>query len=144
MMSFVPATGSDREIARALLEQGHLPTDILSSTAGELWIMRDADAVAVGGFEFYGEDALLRSVAVEASHRNAGIGSRLVDGLLQEAARRGIKRVWLLTETAERFFLKKGFDCVERSAITNVALLASAEFTHVCATTAVCMRKEIA
>lgn len=142
-MTFVPAAGSDREVARNLLEQGHLPTDILSSTTGELWIARDAGAVAVGGFEFYGEDALLRSVAVEASHRNAGIGSRLVEKLLQEAVRRGIKRVWLLTETAEEFFQKKGFVRVERSVITNPALRASAEFTHVCSTTAVCMLKAV-
>ena len=143
MISFVPATGIDHEIERALLEQGHLPTDILSSTAGELWIMRDADAVAVGGFEFYGEDALLRSVAVESASRGSGIGSRLVESLLEEAARRGVKRVWLLTETAEGFFRKKGFARSERTAITNPGLLGSAEFTHVCATTAVCMRKDI-
>ena len=143
MIDLTPAAGRHRETARVLLEEARLPTDILSALHGELWIARDADAVAVGGFEFYGEDALLRSVAVDAAHRSTGLGSRLVDGLLAEAARRGVKRVWLLTETAEKFFQKKGFIRTERSAITSAGLLASAEFTHVCATSAVCMKKSL-
>jgi amino-acid N-acetyltransferase len=142
-MRLTPVSDEDRSVARTLLEEGKLPVDILTSEAGELWIARDGEAQAVGGFEFYGEDALLRSVVVDPAHRNSGIGSRLVGALLQEAARRGVRRTWLLTETAEAFFRKKGFIRVERAAISNARLLASAEFTHVCSKTAVCMLKRM-
>ena len=135
-------TSVDLPVARDLLVASKLPTDIVDERKGSLWIVEDGESRAVGGFEFYGEDALLRSVAVDEKHRKSGIGSRLVDALLVEASSRGVKRVWLLTETAEAFFSKKGFRKVQRSEITNTALLASAEFTHLCSVVAVCMVKQ--
>lgn len=143
MIALTPATGPERDTAERLLVSAKLPTDILTSGLGELWIARTGDATAVGGFEFYGEDALLRSVAVDGGHRATGIGSKLTDALLAIAAGRGVRRVWLLTETAEGFFQKKGFLRVERASIQNARLLASPEFTHVCSTTAVCMTKRL-
>lgn len=143
MIELTPAADAEWELARRLLEAAELPTDILTSGRGMLWLAREGAATAVGGFEFYGEDALLRSVAVDADHRRMGVGSQVTDALLAIAAQRGVRRVWLLTETAERFFAGKGFTRMERSAIQNAALLHSPEFTHVCATTAVCMMKEI-
>lgn len=137
------ATAAEADLTKRLLEEAKLPTDILTSGLGELWVMSEGKVNAVGGFEFYDGDALLRSVAVDEGHRRGGIGTRLVDALLEVARRRGVKRVWLLTETAEGFFRKKGFARVERTAIDNHALLASPEFTHVCATTAVCMVKDL-
>ena len=139
----VLVTGVDTERVRKLLEAARLPTVILTSDHGSLWMMEEGGATAVGGFEFYGEDALLRSVAVDEPHRGGGLGGRLTDELLAIAAGRGVRRVWLLTETAEGFFAKKGFRRVERSAITNEALLNSPEFTFVCSKTAVCMMKAI-
>jgi N-acetylglutamate synthase-like GNAT family acetyltransferase len=141
MIDLTPAIGPDRDVAEQLLISAKLPTDILTSGLGELWIARVGDATAVGGFEFYGEDALLRSIAVDEPHRGTGLGSQLTEALLAMAAQRGVRHVWLLTETAELFFARKGFTRMERSAIRNAALLASAEFTHVCASTAVCMMK---
>lgn len=143
MMTVVAMGDSDREIVRSLLEQAKLPTDILGSGPGELWLVRDGAALAAGGFEFYGEDALLRSVVVDPEHRGSGIGGRMVEQLLAIAAVRGVTRVWLLTETAERFFARRGFAKVQRSAITNKDLLASAEFTHVCSQSAVCMVRSL-
>ncbi len=144
MMSFAAMREGDREIVRSLLEEAKLPTDILESGRGELWLFREGAATAAGGFEFYGEDALLRSVVVDPAHRGTGLGGRLVEQLLTIAAERSITRVWLLTETAERFFAGRGFSKVERSAISNKKLLASPEFTHVCSTTAVCMVHDLA
>lgn len=144
MKSFVAVREGDHEIVRSLLEQAKLPTDILESGRGELWLIRDGAATAAGGFEFYGEDALLRSVVVDPAHRSTGIGGRMVDQLLTIAAERHVRRVWLLTETAEKFFAKRGFRKVERSTISNKKLLSSPEFTHVCSTTAVCMVHDLA
>ena len=142
-MSSVAVREGDREIVRSLLEQANLPTDILESGRGNLWLVRDGTATAAGGFEFYGEDALLRSVVVDPAHRSTGMGGRMVEQLLKIAAERRVRRVWLLTETAEKFFAQRGFVKVERSTITNKELLASPEFTHVCSTTAVCMLRDL-
>lgn len=143
MIDLTPAVGPERELAEQLLVSAKLPTDILTSGRGELWIARIGDATAVGGFEFYGEDALLRSVAVDERFRGTGIGVRLTEALLSIAKERNVRRVWLLTETAERFFANRGFTQVARSTITNGDLLRSAEFTHVCASTAVCMMRTL-
>ncbi len=143
MMSCVAVRGEDREIVRSLLEKAKLPTDILESAQGELWLVRDGEATAAGGFEFYGEDALLRSVVVDPAHRGTGIGGRMVTRLLAIAAERNVRRVWLLTETAEKFFSERGFTKVERSAISSKELLASPEFAHVCSVTAVCMVRDL-
>jgi amino-acid N-acetyltransferase len=143
MIALTPASGPDLEVARRLLESAKLPTDILTSGRGRLWLVREGNATAVGGFEFYGNDALLRSVAVDADHRGTGLGGRLTEALLAIAAEKGVERVWLLTETAERFFAKRGFARMERTSIQNTDLLGSPEFTHVCASTAVCMMKRL-
>jgi N-acetylglutamate synthase-like GNAT family acetyltransferase len=143
MIDLMPAVGPERDLAAQLLISAKLPTDILTSGLGELWIARSGEATAVGGFEFYGEDALLRSVAVDEPHRSTGLGSRMIDALLAIAVKRGVQRVWLLTETAEGFFQRKGFERVDRGQIKNARLLASPEFTHVCSSTAVCMMKSI-
>jgi N-acetylglutamate synthase-like GNAT family acetyltransferase len=143
VIDLMPAVGPERDLAEQLLISAKLPTDILTSGLGELWIARSGEATGVGGFEFYGEDALLRSVAVDETHRGTGLGGRLTEALLVIAMERGVRRVWLLTETAEKFFQRKGFARVERSAITNADLLSSPEFTHVCASTAACMMKRL-
>ena len=139
-----PARPEDRKQVGLLLQEGQLPTDAMTSNAADLWLLEEGGrAVAVGGFEFYGTDALLRSVAVARAERGAGFGSRIVDHLLGVAYRHGIKTVWLLTETARDFFIRKGFVVIERSTITNAELSASPEFTHVCSSTATCMKRDL-
>jgi amino-acid N-acetyltransferase len=94
--------------------------------------------VACGGLEYYGNAALLRSVAVESGHRGRGLGQSLVTGLLAAAANRCIGSVVLLTTTAEDFFPRMGFRAVPRSSLP-AAVMASAEFKGACPDSATAM-----
>jgi N-acetylglutamate synthase-like GNAT family acetyltransferase/SAM-dependent methyltransferase len=59
--------------------------------------------------EDYGDDVLLRSLAVSPSAQGTGIGSALVRRFLAEARDAGKKRVFLLTDSAAAFFERFGF-----------------------------------
>ena len=76
-----------------------------------LVVVDDNDRVlAAGALHVMWEDlAEVRSVVVDDSMRGKGIGNLLVDALLEEARKLGIKRVFCLTfETG--FFGKHGFE----------------------------------
>jgi N-acetylglutamate synthase-like GNAT family acetyltransferase len=135
---------ADEGTVRALLQGENLPVDILDEKKGETWVMEhEGVVVGSGAFEFYGTDALLRSLVMSTALKGRGRGSILMDYLETEALERGVHTIWLLTETAEAFFSKRGYRATDRSVVVNQGILTSSEFTHLCASTAVCMRKII-
>ncbi len=94
--------------------------------------------IGTGGLEFYDTSALLRSLAIDVSYRGQSVGKKMLHDLLSEAIKAEMKEVYLLTETAQGFFIKNGFRQVPR--IEAPALLqASTEFAHVCPSTATCL-----
>ena len=60
--------------------------------------------------------AEVRSLAVDESARGRGIGTRLVEGCLDEARRLRIRRVMSLTYE-KRFFDRLGFEVVDRESL---------------------------
>lgn len=78
--------------------------------AGTLLVTTDdgGDVIGVVGLEAHGEQALLRSLAVESRWRGRGAGRALVDAALAAAS---TEEVWLLAETAEQFLAGCGFRC---------------------------------
>ena len=88
--------------------------------------------------ELYADGALLRSVAVEESVRGKGIGLRLTAKALELARERGMRRVFLLTETAAGFFPRLGFRAIARSAVP-ASVRTSLEFTAACPESALVM-----
>jgi arsenite methyltransferase len=138
------SSAEDNEAIRALLMETKLPTESIGNGATSFYIAEDdGRLLGIAGLEFYGDDALLRSVAVRPGLQRQGIGSAIVDRMLDEARKKEIRRVILLTETAREFFLRKGFDVVERSAIDNEAMKKSSEFAYACPASAVCMVMEM-
>jgi N-acetylglutamate synthase-like GNAT family acetyltransferase len=134
------AGDADKNTIRKLLETVNLPVESVDSGATTFYIAEENSIViGIAGFEFYGKDVLLRSVAVPPELQKQGIGEHIVDLMISIARDRHINRVVLLTETAERFFSKKGFKVVDRSSIDNVSMKQSSEFTFACPTSAVCM-----
>ena len=122
------------------LREVKLPTESVDTGTTTFYVgIENGDVVGIAGFEFYGDDALLRSVAVRPNVQSRGIGSKIVDHMLTVARQRKIHRVVLLTETAQKFFERKGFKVVTRSSITNGPMQQSTEFTVACPTSAVCM-----
>ncbi len=128
----------------ALLRDAGLPTDDLASTrATDFLVARAGERIAGAvALERQGDAALLRSLVVDPAYRRHGVGSKLVTAAEQRARALGIARLVLLTQTAEAFFARRGYEKIAR-ADAPAALQASHEFATLCPASAVCMRKEL-
>ena len=134
------AIESDNVTIRRLLETVKLPTESVEGGTATFFIAElDGSVAGIAGFEFYGRDALLRSVAVPPQLQKKGIGEKVVDSMIAIARKQHFTRIILLTETAEQLFKRKGFTVVDRAGIHNEALQRSTEFTTACPKSAVCM-----
>lgn len=129
---------------RALLAAAGLPVADLEDAGGVAFsaLYVGDELVAVAGLERHGDDALLRSVAVADGHRHVGLGSTLVARLETQAADAGIVRLYLLTETAERFFRARGYLPTSRSEVPE-AIATSPEFAALCPASAVCLSRAL-
>lgn len=127
----------------ALLQNNKLPVQDIAAGQQQFWVaMADATIAGVIAVEQYGEYALLRSMATDAAFRNNGIATQLVQTVFNFAGNKNLTAVYLLTETAEDYFAKKGFTKVNRQDVP-VSIQQSTEFASVCPSTAVVMKKEI-
>jgi amino-acid N-acetyltransferase len=125
---------------RALLKTSGLPTEDLNYTRDLLIGYYENDAlVGTGGLEVHGSYALLRSLSVKLGIRGKSVGTMLTEYLIEEARKRKLKAIYLLTETARGFFQKKGFADVVRDAVPD-EVKASSEFSRICPTSAIVMR----
>jgi amino-acid N-acetyltransferase len=126
------ATGVDLPEVSKLLESEKLPTVDLPPNLAQFFVEeKDGRVVGSIGLEVYGTAALLRSMAVSASHRNKGIAGELISKLLTEAKAKGIRSIYLITNTAELYFKKKGFVQISKENVER-GVLASAEFNGLC------------
>ncbi len=126
-----------------LLKNEKLPVEDLKEELNLFFIAQVNDEITGSiGLEEYGTDGLLRSMAVKPGYRNSGIAAKLVNQLLDYSREKGIQQLYLITTTAEQYFLKKGFMVTERSNVP-AAILASPEFSSLCPSTATVMRREI-
>ncbi len=83
------------------------------------------------GLEIYGDSALLRSMAISPEYQGKGLGTVLTEAIIEDARKKGIKSLFLLTETAEDFFKRFGFQLVERELVPE-DVRQSIEFTKLC------------
>ena len=140
-VTIAPARLSDYDVVAALLEREHLPLDGLRQHFENAFVARAGNRiVGCSALEVYEGGALLRSLVVDAEYRGAGVGSSVTDASIQLARRRLAPAVYLLTTAAERFFPKFGFDIVDRADVP-ASVLASAEFSRACPSTAIVMRR---
>ena len=135
------AATADYDVVAALLDAERLPLAGLKDYFDQMLVARDGSRiVGCAALELYKDGALLRSVAVDAAHRGTGLGSELTRAALRLAEEHGIRTVYLLTTTAERFFLRFGFEVIDRADVPD-SVMRSAEFTHACPSSATVMRK---
>ncbi|MES2948076.1 MAG: arsenic resistance N-acetyltransferase ArsN2 [Pseudomonadota bacterium] len=131
-ISLRPATPSDWNAIAALLEANKLPLDgAQDHLSNYLLATNGPEIVGIAGAEVYGDIALLRSVAVAPTAQRQGVGKLLVTRLLEEAMRRQIGKVYLLSVTAPEYFAQYGFKRGSRDNAPQ-ALKASAEFQGAC------------
>ncbi len=122
-----------------LLSQNQLPTQDCKALADHFYgLYQEQQLVAAGGLEPAGRFALLRSVVVQNASRSQGLGALMTEFLLQQAARQGYEALYLLTESAERYFLKFGFTRVTRDQVPE-EIAETQQFSTLCPTSAVCM-----
>ncbi len=108
-MTIIP--DPDIESVKELLIRCHLPaSDITPDSPVRFFGCGNVgEIVGVVGLESYGRVGLLRSLAVDATRRGEGIGNRLVAYLENVVRDNKLESVYLLTDTAEKFFVRLGF-----------------------------------
>lgn len=140
------ARGDDREAVAELLAASKLVClDHTAQFGPQYAVAEDSDGAIIGvaGYERYGEDVLLRSVAVAEAHRSAGIGAQLTANRLAHARENGAATAYLLTDTARGYWERHGFVAIERSAAPG-PIMGSKEWSHACPASATAMTRTLA
>lgn len=138
-----PARSDDFQAIERLLCSAELVTAGLDERLDGFWIAQhDAHIVGVAGCETYADGILLRSVAVDAGWRGAGLARALAERVLSAAGAAGARDAYLLTTTAERYFAKLGFERIARDDVPE-SVRASVEFRGACPASAVAMRRSL-
>ncbi len=136
---------SSNEEVTALLAECALPiADILVSSPLQFFGIRNGVVlVAVVGLELYPPYGLLRSVAVRPAYRKRGLARELVAFAESFAGDHGIKSLFLLTTTAERFFLGLGYSLASRDEAPP-AIQATSQFSGLCPASSSLLAKRVA
>jgi amino-acid N-acetyltransferase len=143
LIYFATATQSDLDTVLNLLELNHLPKASVKETIQDFIVaLEDDKLVGCAGLEIHGQAGLLRSVAVDEAHRSQGLGTQLVEGILNLAEYKELSSLSLLTETAKDYFPRFGFVEVSRTDLP-AALKHSEEFKGACPDSAVAMMLEL-
>ena len=141
-MEIIEATNY-RDDVIALLSSEKLPTsDLPESLKHFLAVIENNELTGVIGLEKYGSYGLLRSLAVHPNSRNQNIAGKLVAQLEKLAVSKGLRSIFLLTETAPDYFSRKGYQIIKRSEMP-AEVQQSSEFSHVCPQSAIAMKKDL-
>lgn len=133
------ATPDDLVAVERLLTANHLPLDGVREALQDFVVAHVGDAlVGVAGLEVCCHNALLRSVAVAPEWRLHGVARALVTRVISDAEARGIRALYLLTTTAERYFPSFGFRTTTRDAVPD-DIRATGEFQTACPASATVM-----
>lgn len=144
MLRMVTISPEDYGALESLLSENRLLAADLAGDNKCFYAFEDEDGwrIGVGGFEIYGDDALLRSLLVVEEHRDQGRGGEIVELLLDEIKALGVRRLYLFTEHAEGFFRKMGFAKTHRDDAPE-PIRGSAQFTTHCGDNAAFMWAEV-
>lgn len=139
------ASPADLPAVQGLLAASGLPTDDLTAQHLEHFIVCRVGGTIVGtvGLEPLGAIGLLRSLAVAPERRGRRLAHELWARCQERAWASGIKRLYLLTTTAERLFARWGFQRIPREQAA-AAVKGTTEFTSMCPSTAAVMVLDLA
>jgi len=141
-MNIVPASQNSFSAAIDLLKKNNLPTEDINPGT-QLFVVEENDTV-VGtvAVQYDFNVALLRSLCVSDDKRNTGIGETLVEFIEHYVQKQGVQSVYLLTTTAENFFLKKGYKKMDRKEVPEF-IKNTKEYSVLCSASSSLMKKEI-
>ncbi|MHA6495039.1 arsenic resistance N-acetyltransferase ArsN2 [Pseudomonas borbori] len=133
------------EAVKQLLETCHLPTEDLHGAQGALQLfgcMAEARLAGVVGLQLYGQDGLLRSLAVAESARERQLGKALLQHAEQHARAQGVRTLYLLTTSAEAWFARHGYQLLDRG-LAPASIAATRQFAGLCPAAAAFMGKRL-
>lgn len=93
---------------------------------GNFWVALDADKVigTIAAIDIGNKSLALRKMFVDINYRGCGIGTKLVDTLINWAEKRKISEIYLGTidkfRLAHKFYEKNGFVRVNKSELPNI------------------------
>jgi amino-acid N-acetyltransferase len=126
-----------------LIDQAELPTAGVQDHVSHFLVAVDENRLlGTVGIEIYESVGLLRSLAVTSDVRGKGLGSRLVESVLDVAREKKLNTIYLLTTTADEYFPRFGFERIARGEI-DARLQASEELRGACPRSAVCMKLQL-
>jgi len=142
-MGLVFENSENIDAIKTLLKKSDLPySDIPKDNIKFIANVEEGILNACIAVESFGTDGLLRSFALKSSQRNCGVGSKLLNTILERNKGNGIRTLHLLTTTADQYFLKKGFKVGDRSHAPK-AIKATTEFSELCPASSVYMTFKI-
>ncbi|MDJ1470459.1 arsenic resistance N-acetyltransferase ArsN2 [Cytophagaceae bacterium NT2B1] len=131
----------DLENITQLLTDAHLPISDLPSGLPHFFKAipdKGGQIAGIVGLELYGPYALLRSLVVDSSFTNKKIGYQLVQHAQKYASEQGVKELYLITNTAEGYFERLGYNRVERNVVPK-EIQETQQFQGVCPSSATVM-----
>jgi amino-acid N-acetyltransferase len=141
-MNITPASQNNLSAAINLLKSNNLPTEDISDVT-KLFVLEEGNEVkGAVGIEASGLNALLRSLVVTSDKRNAGYGKSLVNFIERFAQENGVKELFLLTTTADKFFASREYKIISREEVPEF-IRQSSEFSSVCPSSAIIMKKDL-
>ncbi len=142
-MRIEPAQPADKEAVIELLQQGQLLSDDLPADLSDFVIAKDQTTlIGVAGLERFRVVGLLRSVAVDPHYQGKQIAAQLVDRVMETAKAASLEEVYLITNSADRYFERYGFQIVSRQEVPT-AIQQTQQFSELCPSTAIVMKRAL-
>ncbi|OLS27560.1 MAG: putative N-acetyltransferase YsnE [Candidatus Heimdallarchaeota archaeon LC_3] len=134
-------TKKDLKKIFTLLQSLKLPVEGIDDHLSNFFVIKDEnEIIGSGGIEIYQEAGLIRSIAVDPKYQKKGLGRKIIEYLLNYANEKGVKELFLLTDTVPKLYEKFGFNYIKREN-ANSKIEQSEEFKGSCPNTAHLMVK---
>ncbi len=142
MKTVIQAIAPDQiSIVAQILKQNDLPIDDIHNPSIQLFVaIYNKEIIGVVGVEKYDNISLLRSLAVLDSYKGEGVGKQLIHYFEDWCESKSVEQIYLLTTTADQYFLKYGFQNVKRDLVPE-DIKSTAQFKDICPDSAVVMKK---
>lgn len=129
---------------QSLLKSNDLPfEDCAEHIDNFVGVYERSELIALGGLEILNRKGLLRSVVVREGYRERGLARLIVEQLHEKARMSGLQELYLLTETAKRYFEKLGYQGVSRADLPK-EIKTTQQFLSLCPASAQAMHIQLA